>query len=250
MAHFFVTADQVREDGIHITGPDVNHLKNVLRMKIGEQLSVSDGNNVTYDCAVEAFSPDGSEVLLRVLGQESGSRELPSRIYLFQGLPKGDKMELIIQKAVELGAFSVIPVEMRRSVARIEEKKKEAKLRRFRLIAESASKQAGRSRVPEIPDVMNLKEALTYAKAHADVLLLPYELEEGMAHTRKVISEIRPGDSVAIFIGPEGGFDREEAELLSEGGAQRFTLGKRILRTETAGLMLLSVLMYRLEEDT
>ena len=249
MAHFFVTADQVREDGIHILGADVNHLKNVLRMKIGEHLSVSDGNNVTYSCAVESFPPEGEEVILRILSEEPGSRELPSRIYLFQGLPKGDKMELIIQKAVELGAFSVIPVEMRRSVAKIDPKKKDAKLRRFRLIAESAAKQAGRSLVPGIPDVMNLREALSYAKARAKHLLLPYELEKGMAHTREVLSGIRPGEDIAVFIGPEGGFDVEEAEFLSANGAEKITLGKRILRTETAGLMLLSVLMFRLEED-
>ena len=175
--------------------------------------------------------------------------ELPSRIYLFQGLPKADKMELIIQKAVELGVYQVIPVAMKRCVVKLDAKKGAKKVERWNTIAASAAKQSGRGIVPEVMSVKTYKEALEMAK-DLDVVLVPYECAEGMDHTKKLIQSIKPGQSVGIFIGPEGGFDPDEIVLACETGGQVITLGRRILRTETAGLALLSVLMFQLEQVT
>lgn len=244
MQHFFVTPMQVKEGFIYIEGSDVNHMKNVLRMKQGEELHVSDGDNHKYLCRVEQFEPD--RAVVRIIEEEECKTELPSRMYLFQGLPKSDKMELIVMKAVELGIYEVIPVSTRRAVVKLDEKKAAKKTARWNEIAKSAAKQSGRDVIPHVTDVMSYEKALSYAK-ELDILLIPYELAQGMEETRNVISAIEPGQSVGIFIGPEGGFEKEEVEAAIEAGAREITLGKRILRTETAGLSILSILMYHLE---
>lgn len=244
MQHFFVTPGQVKDREIWIEGSDVNHIKNVLRMKMGERFEVSDGNNRKYLCAVAGLDADA--VRAEILEEYELDTELPSRIYLFQGLPKSDKMDLIVQKAVELGAYEIIPVEMKRSVVRLDEKKAGKKTQRWNEISKSAAKQAGRGIVPQVKQVMKYKDALDYA-GELDVVLLPYELERGMEDTKHVIGRIRPGQSVGIFIGPEGGFEAEEISLGLSAGVHTVTLGRRILRTETAGLSILSILMYHLE---
>ena len=245
MQHFFVMTDRVENPYIYIEGSDVNHMKNVLRMRQGERLSVSDGDNCRYLCRIEGY--EEGKAVLEILKEEKQDTELASKIYLFQGLPKGDKMELIIQKAVELGAYQVIPVAMKRCVVGVEAKKAEKKVSRWNEIAKGAAKQSGRGRIPEVGRVMGLHEALAMAE-ELDVLLIPYELAEGMEHTRQVIGAVRPGQSVGILIGPEGGFDKEEVSAATAAGAKEITLGRRILRTETAGLAVLSVLMYHLED--
>ena len=156
-------------------------------------------------------------------------------------------MELIVQKAVELGAYEIIPVATKRAVVKLDEKKALKKVERWRGIAESGAKQSGRSVIPKVTNVMSYKDALTYARG-LDILLIPYELAEGMKETKQVIEEIKRGQSVGIFIGPEGGFETQEVEDAIANGARAITLGKRILRTETAGLTTLSILMYHLEE--
>ncbi|RGU96007.1 16S rRNA (uracil(1498)-N(3))-methyltransferase [Clostridium sp. AF15-17LB] len=244
MHHFFVTPSQVRDGDIFVEGQDVNHLKNVLRVKPGEAVAVSDGDNRKYVCTVERYE-EGAAVL-RICEEQEADTELPSRICLFQGLPKQDKMELIVQKAVELGVSEVVPVVTRRSVVKLDEKKAGKKVQRWQSIAESASKQAGRGHIPKVAQVAGFKEALLQASG-LDVLLIPYELAEDMRETKKVIGSIVPGQSVGVFIGPEGGFEREEVEAAIEAGARPITLGRRILRTETAGLTTLSVLMFHLE---
>ena len=244
MQHFFVTPDQVKNEHIYIQGSDVNHIKTVLRMKIGEELQISDGNNQKYLCAIEEMTSE--EVCLVIKEVQEADNELPSKIYLFQGLPKSDKMELIVQKAVELGVYEIIPVATKRAVVKLDEKKASKKVERWNGIAESGAKQSGRNRIPEVKNVLNFKEAIRYAK-ELDVVLIPYELAEGMQETKEIISKIQPGQSVGIFIGPEGGFETEEVEFAMEQGAKPITLGKRILRTETAGLTTLSILMYHLE---
>jgi 16S rRNA (uracil1498-N3)-methyltransferase len=244
MQHFFVTPDQVKGDLIFVEGSDVNHMKNVLRMRVGEEVTISDGNNCQYLCEIKEY--EGEEAVLHIVEECSTDTELPSKIYLFQGLPKQDKMELIVQKCVELGCYEVIPVATKRCVVKLDDKKAKKKIERWQQIAESAAKQAGRGVIPEVQNVMSLKEALKYAK-DLDVVLIPYELAEGMKETKQIISEIKPGQSVGIFIGPEGGFEREEVEMAITEGANAITLGKRILRTETAGLTTLSVLMFHLE---
>ena len=245
MQRFFVTPDQVGEDKIRIQGSDVNHMKNVLRMRPGEEVMVSDGNNRQYRCRVEDY-PDG-EAVLAILEAGLVDTELPSRIYLFQGLPKQEKMELIVQKAVELGVCQVIPVQTRRCVVKLDAKKAAKKVQRWQQIAESAAKQAGRGYIPAVSEVMTFQEALAFSEA-LDIRLIPYELADGMEGTRKILDGIRPRQSVGIFIGPEGGFEKEEVGRAVEAGAMPITLGKRILRTETAGIAVLSILMYRLEK--
>lgn len=247
MHHFFVTPEQVQENHIYISGSDVNHMKNVLRMKIGEELQVSDGNNKKYLCEIASMT--ANEVCVTILEEQGADTELPSKIYLFQGLPKSDKMELIVQKAVELGAYEIIPVATKRAVVKLDDKKASKKTERWNSISEGAAKQSGRSVIPEVKQVMSYKEALAYAK-QLDVILIPYELAEGMKETKEIISSIEGGQSVGIFIGPEGGFDVAEVELAIESGAKAITLGKRILRTETAGLTTLSILMYHLESES
>lgn len=244
MQHFFVTPSQVGDGLIYIEGSDVNHMKNVLRMRPGEEVTVSDGNNRQYICQVEDYEEE--RAVLRIWEEKPVDTELPSHIYLFQGLPKQEKMELIVQKCVELGVYAVVPVMMKRCVVKLDSKKALKKIERWNGIAESAAKQAGRGFVPEVMPLQAYTEALEAAKK-LDVILVPYELAEGMEETKKILSSIRPGQSVGIFIGPEGGFEREEVECALEAGGQVVTLGKRILRTETAGLALLSVLMFHLE---
>ena len=155
-------------------------------------------------------------------------------------------MELIIQKAVELGAFSIIPVETKRCVVKLDAKKAAKKVVRWQQIAESAAKQSKRMLIPHVHEVITFKEALKYAES-MDIRLIPYELAKGMPETKEILDELRPGQSIGIFIGPEGGFEEEEVSKALEAGAHAITLGRRILRTETAGLAILSVLMFQLE---
>lgn len=244
MYHFFVGPSQVQDGKISIEGSDINHMKNVLRMKKGELLEVNDGCGNLYLCEIESYEEEAAWV--KILERYEAETELPSKIYLFQGLPKGDKMELIIQKAVELGVYEIIPVATKRAVVKLDEKKAVKKVQRWNAIAEGGAKQSGRGIVPKVTDVMTFTEALKKAK-ELDIVLIPYEKAEGMEATWQAMQMAEPGKSVGIFIGPEGGFEEDEVERAQESGAVPVSLGKRILRTETAGLMILSVLMYHLE---
>ena len=246
MYHFFVQPEQIQGKTIRITGSDVNHIKNVLRMKPGEELSVSNGvDGKEYRCGIESLGEDEILCTLRFIKEEG--LELPSRIYLFQCLPKADKMELVIQKAVELGACAVIPVAAKRCVMKLDAKKEKNKLARWQQIAEAAAKQSRRRIIPEVTHVMSMKEAVSFA-ADMDVKLFPYELAEGMERTRKLVDGVKAGQRIAVFIGPEGGFEDSEVEEARKAGFAPITLGKRILRTETAGFTVLAWLMYRLED--
>lgn len=245
MFHFFAEPDRIEKDQITIVGPDVNHIKNVLRMKIEEQALISNGTDRDYLCEVRTM--DSEVIVFGILEEVKESTELPARIYLFQGLPKGDKMELIIQKAVELGVYKIIPVSMKRSVVKLDAKKEDAKIKRWNAIAESAAKQSKRIMIPEITNLMSFREAVAYA-AQFDLNLLPYECAKGMEESRERIDSAEPGMEIGIFIGPEGGFEDEEVELAKKAGVKPISLGRRILRTETAGLCILSVLMFKLDQ--
>ena len=188
MYHFFVTQDQIGPETITITGPDVNHMKNVLRMKPGEEILISNGVDKDYRCQVETLDSDA--VTARILSVDEEGTELPGKIWLFQGLPKQEKMELIVQKAVELGVYQVIPVAMKRSVVKLDARKEETKIRRWNTIAESAAKQSKRIVIPEVTGVMSVKEALAYA-ADFDLKLLPYENARGMAATKEQVEAVR-----------------------------------------------------------
>lgn len=245
MYQFFVEPSQIMGKRIVIQGSDVNHIKNVLRMRVGEEIAVSNGvDGREYRCGIEEFTADEVICSLRFI-KEDGV-ELPSKIYLFQGLPKADKMELIIQKAVELGAYEIIPVAAKRCVVKLDEKKAAGKRSRWQGIAEAAAKQSKRGIIPQIREVMNMKQAIAFAQ-QMDVRLIPYELAEDMGHTRELIGAVRPGQSVAVFIGPEGGFEETEIQEALQAGIEPITLGRRILRTETAGMTVLAWLGYLLE---
>ena len=248
MHHFFADPSQVAEDTVTITGPDVNHMKNVLRMKPGEALLVSDGTGNDYQCEIERLEAD--RAVVRICQAFCSQMELPSRIWLFQGLPKADKLEFIIQKAVELGlgAEAVVPVATKNAVVRLDEKKAQSKRKRWQSIAESAAKQSKRSRIPRVETVMSLKEAFGFIKEQGfDLCLIPYEQAQGMETMKEALAQVSSGQSIAVFIGPEGGFDESEIKLALEHGVRPVSLGKRILRTETAGLAILSALMMKLE---
>lgn len=247
MYQFFVEPDQINVNDmtVRIVGKDVNHIKNVLRMKIGEELSVSNGlDGKEYRCGITALEEGCVACELRFVKEDSV--ELPAKVYLFQGLPKADKMELIIQKTVELGVYEIIPVAARRCVVKLEEKKAAARIARWQGIAEAAAKQSRRGLIPRVREVMSFCEAVRMA-SDMDVRLIPYELAEGMGRTRELIDGLRPGQSIAVFIGPEGGFEQSEICCARENGIEPITLGRRILRTETAGLAVLSWIGYALE---
>ena len=245
MNQFFVEQSQIQGKKIIITGKDVNHIKNVLRMKIGEELSVSNGvDGKEYRGIIEEFLEE--EVICSLAFVKEDGVELPSKVYLYQGLPKADKMELIIQKAVELGVYEIIPVATKRAVVKLDEKKSKSKISRWQAISEAAAKQSKRAIIPTVAEVLSFKEALKDCQK-AEIKVIPYELAEGMDKTKEIISGLKPGQDVAIFIGPEGGFEDGEIEAAMATGVVPVTLGKRILRTETAGFTILSWIMYQLE---
>lgn len=245
MHRFFAEPGQIGEKEIVITGADVNHIRNVLRMRADEEVLIADGQGAEYRCKLTDFGEN--EVRAQILWKLDGNAELASAVTLFQGLPKSDKMDLIVQKCVELGVDRIVPVSTKRAVVKLDAKKEQTRLKRWNTISESAAKQSGRGVIPEVSGVMSFGKALEEAKK-LDVLLIPYERAEHMAETRRVMGEIRPGQSVGIFIGPEGGFEESEVEEAVAAGAKAITLGKRILRTETAGLAVMAMLSYLLEE--
>ena len=244
MFHFFVQPENITPETITVTGGDVNHIKNVLRMKTGEKFIANDGNGGSYCCAITEISDD--RIIADVLEGQLSSTELPVRLVLFQGLPKADKMELIIQKSVELGVSEIVPVEMARCVVKLDEKKKKAKTTRWQAISESAAKQSGRTVVPEVHDTVSYKTALELAK-NFDVILVPYECADSMTKLKEKLEQIQSGMSVGIFIGPEGGFEKDEIEKAISAGGEIVSLGKRILRTETASIAALSICMFGIE---
>lgn len=246
MHWFYVENSQIEEDKIRICGPDVNHIKNVLRMQPGERIVICNGEGKDFYCQIASVSSE--EVIAQIEEMNDTESELPAKIYLFQGIPKKDKMELVIQKAVELGVYEIIPVAMKRCVAKIEDGKKEKKkLERWQSIAVSAAKQSGRGIIPKVHEVLSFKESLQYAKKLENVIV-PYELADGIENTSEIIKESVKKQSIGIFIGPEGGFDEKEIEEALQLDFHTITLGKRILRTETAGLTILSILMFELEQ--
>ena len=245
MHRFFAEPGQIGEKEIVITGADVNHIRNVLRMRADEEVLIADGQGAEYRCKLTELGEN--EVRAQILRKLDGNAELASAITLFQGLPKSDKMDLIVQKCVELGVDRIVPVSTKRAVVKLDAKKEQTRLKRWNTISESAAKQSGRGVIPEVSGVMSFGKALEEAKK-LDVLLIPYERAEHMTETRRVMGEIRPGQSVGIFIGPEGGFEESEVEEAVAAGAQAITLGRRILRTETAGLAVMAMLGYLLEE--
>ena len=245
MYHFFVEEEQVNGENAYISGSDVNHIVNVLRMKIGEELLISVKGDWDYLCKIEEIESD--RVNLKLL-ESMEQRELPIKLTLLQGIPKSDKLEMIIQKAIELGVSEIIPVKTNRVVVKIDEKKTQAKVNRWNAIAESAAKQSKRSIVPKVLKPQTIDNALEIVKDYG-VKLLPYENADRIKKTKDILNSLDSKNNIAVFIGPEGGFEEAEVKKSTDSGFEVITLGKRILRTETAGLALLSNIMIRLEEE-
>ena len=245
MPRFFTDPSNIDGSEIKITGSDVNHIKNVLRMRAGEEISVSDGAGKDYFGKIRSIDRDC--VLIDIENSWDSYVELPAEITLFQGLPKADKMELIIQKAVELGACAIVPVITKRTIVRWDEKKQDKKLARWQGIAESAAKQSGRGIIPKVTAPVSFSAALAQA-GFMEAAVIPYEKAEGMEAAREKVRPMRGKKSIGVFIGPEGGFDTDEIEAAIKAGVCPITLGRRILRTETAGLTALSILMFELDE--
>lgn len=222
-----------------ITGADYNHIKNVLRMNIGDRFLVSYERSSDL---CEIVDLKNETVTAKIIEESYQNTNLPINIYLFQGLPKSDKMELIIQKCVELGVCEIIPTEMEHCVVRLEEKKKASKVARWQLVSESAAKQSKRNIIPKINDVLSFKEALKKAE-DLDLLLVPYENEKGMTATKEALPKIKSGMNVGIIIGAEGGFSEKEIEAAKNIGGEIISLGKRILRTETAAITATAMCM-------
>ena len=258
MHRFYVDGCSEADKQIKITGEDVNHIMNVLRLGVNDEITVSDGSSRDFQCRITQCNTDGEPfILANIIDIFDNNSELPADIYLFQGVPKGDKLELIIQKCVELGVHSIVPVMMERTIVKLDDKKKEKKISRYNAISESAAKQSRRGIIPKVMPYMSMDEAISFAESQMDYILFPYEFAEGMDGSRAIIDqlvkEIVAGDqkddkkSIAIFIGPEGGFADSEAKQLEDIGAKTMSLGHRILRTETAGMTVMSILSFMLD---
>ena len=245
MYNFFVASDNKKDNHYFICGDDYNHIKNVLRMTAGEQFLVS-CEGVSDLCELESIEND--TIVVKIIKENYQNTNLPINIHLFQGLPKSDKLELIIQKAVELGVASVTPVTMKRSIVKIDDKKKKSKRERWQAIAEAAAKQSKRTAIPEVNDILSYKEFILKVK-DLDLLLVPYECAEGMNATKEVLKEIKNGMNVGIIIGPEGGFEEKEIDAALDIGGKVISLGSRILRTETAAITSVAMCMLYSEME-
>ena len=247
MYRFYVSADQLAEKEVFISGGDVNHIKNVLRLEVGDWIVACDGNGTDYVSRIQSICSD--EVVASIEKVQPTGTELPVRITLFQGMPKKDKLELIIQKAVELGACEIVPAMTKRTVVKLsEEKKINKRLERWQSIAYAAAKQCDRGIIPTVHKPVSYEEALAMAD-QLDYNVIPYELQTGMEEARKIVDQACKQRSLGIFIGPEGGFEPEEVERAMTRNIHPMTLGKRILRTETAGMALLSILMFQMQGE-
>lgn len=248
MHRFYVENLSELNKSVIISGEDVNHIKNVLRLSVGDSITVSDGSSRDYECVISQID---DEVIADIVDIHDCNAELPVKIRLFQGVPKADKLEFVIQKAVELGAVEIIPVMMERTVVKLEEKKKDKKLERYRKIAEAAAKQSRRGIIPEIGEYKSYRAAIESLYDNSEInrlVLVPYENAEGMEFTRSILSKAASYDEIDIFIGPEGGFADSEIQIAEEKGAVIISLGNRILRTETAGMTILSILGFILDK--
>ena len=240
MHKFFADPESIGESSIKICGDDAHHLSKVLRLKEDDDVIVCDKNGTDYYCGIESITKD--EVVCRIFKKQISDTEPNICITLYQGVPKGDKLETVIQKCVELGCVKIVPVAMKRSVAVIKDKEK--KKQRMQKIAYEAAKQCGRAKIPEVSLCMSFKEALADSVS-ADLKLLAYESETENS-LKSALFNNKNAKNISLFIGPEGGFSDEEVSLAKADGFKTITLGPRILRTETAPIACVSAIMYEL----
>lgn len=248
MPKFFVTDEQIENNSIIIRGQDVNHIKNVLRKKVTDKITICNSSS-GQDYLCEINNIEEEQIRCSIINEIEDNVESNIKVTIFQGLPKADKMELVIQKSVELGVYDITPVEMKRCVVKLKDKDKIKKIERWQKISEVASKQSGRNIIPKINSVKQLKEICDLYSQY-DILLVAYENEKENTLKQELQNLKKQGKEelkIGILIGPEGGIDPKEIELLNNSGAKIITLGKRILRTETVALNVLSIIMYELE---
>lgn len=250
MPKFFVDDNHITDKKIKIIGNDVNHIKNVLRKKRSDILTICNtSNKKDYLCEILKIEENFIECEIKDVIQNNVESDI--HVTIMQGLPKVDKMELIIQKSVELGVYDITPIEMKRCVVKLNDKDKQKKIDRWQKISEVAAKQSGRNIIPHINNIINIKNICNLLKEY-DIVLVAYEKEnkttikEELKNLKEVYN-INNEIKIAVIIGPEGGIDEEEIEILQKNGARTITLGKRILRTETASLNILSNIMYELD---
>lgn len=239
MPRYFVDKNNITETEILVTGEDVKHIATVLRGRIGDKLEVCDGDGFDYSCVITDI--DKSQIKLQPLDKTPSGSEPRTKVTLFQGLPKSDKMELIIQKCVELGIDKIVPVATEHAVVKLDKKDGAKKVERWQKIALSAAKQSGRGKIPEIGEVVSFKSALEMCQGQA---IIAYENEKDN-DLKKALENFK-SEKISFFIGPEGGFSQEEVSQAISKGVKPITLGQRILRTETAAMALTAILLYEL----
>ena len=253
MPKFFVKENQVNNNQIHIIGEDVNHIKNVLRMKIGDTFKVcNEESSENYLVEIQTFIKE--EIICNIIEKIENSTESNVKVHIYQGLPKADKMELIIQKSVELGVNAITPIEMKNCVVKLDGKDKIKKIDRWQKISEVAAKQCGRNIIPKICSIKNISEICREFEQY-NLVILCYENEKN-TYLKNVLEEIKKSKiinkdntKIAVIIGPEGGIDVSEVDIMKQNGAKVVSLGSRILRTETVSLNVLSIIMYELEAN-
>lgn len=240
MANFYITKDMIKDTAVIITGDEAVHISRVLRMKKGDEVTLCDGEGMFYDAVLECF--DAKSVTAHITKKYCAPTEPKVRITIYQGVPKNPKLETIVQKATEIGVAGIVPVDSARTVAKID---KPQKLERLRRIAYEAAKQSKRGILPEVGEVLSFEKAVEEAKK-ADLAIIPYE-EEKECSLKKALREKQP-ETVAILIGPEGGFEKSEVELALKNSISPVTLGTRILRTETSGIIVGGIVLYEYDE--
>lgn len=248
MPKFFVTNQDIKNKQIMIIGNDVNHIKNVLRKKQGDFITICN-KDISKDYLCEIIKLEEHKIQCKIIEELKSNAESNVQISIWQGLPKADKMEWIIQKAVELGVYDIMPIEMKRCVVKLKDKDKKKKQERWQKIAEVAAKQSGRNRIPSIKDINSIKNICNLCQEY-DIVLVAYEKEKEnkLRYELEKLSKANNHNwRIAILIGPEGGIDETEIEELKKNNVKIVTLGNRILRTETVALSLLSIIMYELE---
>lgn len=241
MNRFFIDREQIIDDEIQIIGKDIKHIKNVLRLKPKDKVELVCEGQLYISEILEIRS---NMIKTLILDASEGKGEPPVHIVLFQGIAKGNKMEYIIQKSTEIGVKEIYPVITDRTIVKIKDKKKEQnKIKRWNIIAEEAAKQSKRDFIPVVNNIISFSEMIELLSNEKNIIV-PYEMEKSYG-LKESLKNIIAGKT-NIIIGPEGGFAEDEVEMLKDIKAQVITLGPRILRTETAGLVVASIVLYEL----
>lgn len=244
MPKYFVDKENINKNYVNIINEDYNHIVNVFRKKIGDHILVNDMSGYDYECEIIDIKENIVEA--KILNKKNNDSESKTKIKIYQSLPKGSKMESIIQKTVELGIDEIIPVYSKNCVVKLEDKKAVKKVERWNKIALAAAKQCGRGKIPVVRDIISFKEAIDEAK-NDDLRFVLYENEKDLT-IRNIFDISISCENISFFVGPEGGYTENEIIEAKKNNIQSISLGNRILRTETVGIVVLSIIMYNMEE--